>query len=211
MALANRNPGELKHLQESLNLLGFSPGRFDGVVDDGVLNAIRRFQESRGMAFTGDVDDALWGTISAQGDERRADPVFSDPKYLAFMRMSGVQDANIRNEIQARIDQANRETNRAAAGYETKKKEQTRNIGLDFEDRGLNLSGRRISSQAEASANVDYDRQMEEAARADALANANRKAEQDLARIAQDRAEEEIGARNRLAEKRGTQVYQAGA
>lgn len=211
MALATRNPGEIKHLQESLNLLGYSPGRFDGVADEGTRAAIRRFQQAHGMAATGEVDDALWGTISTQGDERRADPVFSDPKYLAFMRMSGVQDANIRNEIQARIDQANRETNRAAAGYEQKKKEQTRNIGLDYEDRGLYHSGSRGIQQSEASANIDYDRQMDEAARTDALMNANRSAEQDLARIAQERAEEEIGARNRLAEKRGSQTYQAGA
>lgn len=71
------------------------------------------------------------------------DPVASDPKYLAFLRMLGVQESNLRAEIQARIDQATRETNRAAAGFAQRKTEATRRIDLDFEDRGLFSSGAR--------------------------------------------------------------------
>ena len=139
-----------------------------------------------------------------------SDPVMTDPKFLAFLRMMGVDESNIRNEIQARLEQANRETNRAAAGFEQRKTEQTRNIGLDFEDRGLFGSGARVGHQAEASAKVDYDRQMEESARMDALAGQNRNSNQELNRLAQQRAEEELAARNRIAEKRGAQTFQAG-
>jgi peptidoglycan hydrolase-like protein with peptidoglycan-binding domain len=205
-------PEDIKQIQESLNLLGYNPGRFDGTFDDATRAAVKRFQDATGAngAGTGDLDDLTRWVIGEKGAERRADPVYSDPKYLAFMRMSGVDEANIRNEIQARIDQTNRETNRAAAGFAQRKTDQTRQIGLDFEDRGLFGSGGRMTQQADASAKIDYDRQMEEAARADALANANRSAEQDLAKIAQNRAEEELNARSRVAEKRGAQTYQAG-
>jgi len=124
--------------------------------------------------------------------------------------MFGVQESNLRGEIQARIDQATRETNRAAAGFEQRKQDETRQVGLDFEDRGLFASGARMRGQSDAAAKVDYQRQMEEAARSDALANENRRTENELAELAQRRAEEEIAARSRIAEKRGAQTYQAG-
>lgn len=151
-----------------------------------------------------------WEEITAALRQRQAqgpNPAMEDPAYQAFLRMSGVQTANIKNEIQARIEQTQRENNRAAAGYAQQKDEQTRNIGLDYEDRGFYSSGIRANKQGEAGAKLDYARQQEETARNDALANANRTAEGQIGQLGQQRAEEEIAARTRVTERRGKATY----
>lgn len=164
-----------------------------------------RDQNKQGTDSAGD-----WEEITAALRNRQAqgpNPAMEDPAYQAFLRMSGVQTANIKNEIQARIEQTQRENNRAAAGYAQQKDEQTRNIGLDYEDRGFYSSGARTGAQGTAAGKIDYARQQDETARNDALASANRTAEGNLAEIGQKRAEEEIAARTRVTAARGRSTY----
>lgn len=130
-----------------------------------------------------------------------------DPAFLAFLRMSGVSEANLRNEIIFRTEAAQRAVNRAAAGYEQQKAQAGRNIGLSFEDRGLGNSGEQFRQQGESAAGIDYNRQSNEAQSNDALSLANMQAQNSLAELAQKRVEEEMAARERVGAKRAQQTY----
>ncbi|HSF64263.1 MAG TPA: peptidoglycan-binding domain-containing protein, partial [Paracoccaceae bacterium] len=54
-------------IEQRLENLGFRPGTVDGVFDDRTRRAIRRFQDSRGMAETGYLDQASMVALLAGG------------------------------------------------------------------------------------------------------------------------------------------------
>jgi hypothetical protein len=173
--------------------------------------AMKTHLEGRGLPYgygtAGDAKEWEFLTATLRENEANPNPALTDPAYQAYLRQSGVQQATIKDEILARIDTANRERNRAAAGFQMQKDTTTKNIATDFEGRGLYSSGVRQSQQADASGKIDFQMQQEDAARNDALTEANRRAEQQLAELGQRKAEEEIAARNRVGEKRAKGAY----
>lgn len=200
------SPETVKQLQRWLGLP--ESGQWDGPTAD----ALEAFQTSKGwdadFGMTGNATD--WNTLTSALSLRAPEgpnPAMEDPQYAAFLRTSGVTTANIKNEILARIEQANSERNRSAAGYATKKDETMRNVGNEYESRGFYSSGIRQQEQAAEAGKLDYQMQMEDAARTDALQNANRGAQNQLAELGQRRAEEEIAARTRVNERRAKQTY----
>jgi hypothetical protein len=145
-----------------------------------------------------------WGYIQrAMG----ANPATQDAAYMAFLRQMGAEEANIKNEIQARVETSQRAVNRAAAGYSQQKKEATRNTALGYEDRGFTGGGIAAKAVDEAGAKVDYDRQQYESGETDAIQEANRKAQVQLSDLARQRTEQEFAARRRIGEGRAQQVY----
>jgi 6-phosphofructokinase len=136
----------------------------------------------------------------------QADPT-QDPAYAAYLRQFGIQNANIRNEIQARTEAVQRAINRNAAGFEQEKSNKTRDVALGYEERGFAGSGFQQQEQIRTGAEVDYRRQQSEAEQTDSLAGQNRAANNDLNELAQRRAEEEMQARTRIGQKRANQQY----
>jgi N-acetylmuramoyl-L-alanine amidase len=57
-------PGVVRNIQRRLGQLGYSTGGVDGVWGPGTKRAVERFQESRGLAVTGDLNPT---TITALG------------------------------------------------------------------------------------------------------------------------------------------------
>lgn len=210
LARLNASPDTVKQIQKWLALPE------TGQMDPDTANALENFQVSKGwnadFGMTGDANEwnQLTGSLSLRAPEG-PNPAMEDPAYAAFLRTSGVQTANIKNEILARISQAESEKNRAAAGYAVKKDEAVRDVGLAYEDRGFYNSGIRQKEQAAEAGKIDYSRQMEEAGRTDALANANRAAQGSLAELGQRRAEEETAARTRINKQRAQQTYNPAA
>jgi hypothetical protein len=210
MARLNASPETVRQMQKWLGMPE------SGVMDPETAAAIENFQVSKGwgadFGMTGNADE--WNQLTAglsQAASGAPNVAMEDPAYAAFVRMSGVQTSNIKNEIQARITAANSERNRAAAGYDKKADDTQREVGLDYEDRGFYNSGFRSSMQASKVGDVRYNQNLEEAARTDAMESANRHATQDLAELGQKRAEEEIAARSRINEKRAKQTYNPAA
>lgn len=206
----NSSPDTVKQLQKWLALPE------TGQMDPATAGALENFQSSKGwnadFGMTGDQTD--WNTLTSSLSLRAPEgpnPAMEDPAYAAFLRTSGVQTANIKNEILARIDQANSERNRSAAGYQVKKDESNRDIGLAYEDRGFYNSGVRQKEQAAESGKLDYQQNTEDASRTDALETANRAAQGSLADLGQRRAEEEIAARTRVNQTRSQQAYNPAA
>ncbi len=202
----NADPATTKALQRRLGLPE------TGVWDEGTDAAMAQFQTSQGRdvnwGLTGNANE--WEGLNAALAQRApedANPAMQDAAYAAYLRQMGVQQANIRNEIQARTEAVQRAINRNAAGYEQQKSEKTRDIALGYEDRGLSSSGARMQDQTKAAASVDYTRQQGEAEQTDALAAANRTAQGSLAELGQRRVEEERAARTRLGQSRAQQVF----
>lgn len=54
---------EVRYLQERLRALGFDPGPSDGVFGPKTADAVRRYQQSRGLAADGIVGPKTWGAI----------------------------------------------------------------------------------------------------------------------------------------------------
>jgi TonB family protein len=50
--------GSVRQIQDRLRAAGFDPGPPDGVVGPRTREALRKYQESRGLAVTGELDDA---------------------------------------------------------------------------------------------------------------------------------------------------------
>lgn len=210
LARLNASPDTVKQMQKWLALPE------TGQMDDGTAAALENFQASKGwdpnFGMSGDATD--WNTLTSSLSLRAPEgpnPAMEDPAYAAFLRTSGVQTSNIKNEILARIEQANSERNRAAAGYEVKKDESNRDVGLAYEDRGFYNSGIRQKEQATEAGKIDYQRNQEEAGRSDALESANRAAQGNLAELGQKRAEEELAARTRINKQRADQTYSPAA
>lgn len=205
MAYSDLDPGTIGAFQRMLGVPITSQW------DPATEGAMRTFLQTRGLeyGYGADGNAANWENLTGalRENEANPNPALTDPAYQAFLRQSGVQQQNLRDEILARIDQTNRERNRAAQGFQLQKDEGVKNVGLDFEGRGLYSSGTRRGAQGELVQKIDYTMQNEDAARTDALNEQNRRAEQQLAELGQRRAEEEIAARNRVAEKRAKNVY----
>jgi hypothetical protein len=122
----------------------------------------------------------------------------SDPAYLAFLRSSGVQESQTQAEAQRRISQLQRGLARRAPGYAEDSRLAQRNIGEDFEGRGLYDSGRRMTDQADAAAAVGR-RQAEDAAQTgDSISDTSVDAATTIARLRRDRAEQELQSRTRI-------------
>lgn len=58
-------PEVIQRAEEGLRLLGFDPGPVDGTLDDRARQAIRSFQQSNGIAATGELDQATYSAIHA--------------------------------------------------------------------------------------------------------------------------------------------------
>ena len=125
----------------------------------------------------------------------------ADPAYQAFLRSSGLHEAQLRDEIQYRIDSTNKQINRRAAGYEDQKSDATRDVGRGYDARGLYQSGARMADQADASADVDRQRLEAEATQRDSLEQQQRGLDAQINALARSRAEEEVAARGRAFEK----------
>lgn len=210
IARLNASPGTVKQIQKWLAIPE------TGAMDQETATALENFQTSKGwdanFGMTGDAAD--WNQLNSALSLRAPEgpnPAMEDPAYAAFLRTSGVQTANIKNEILARITQANSERNRSAAGYDVKRDESNRDIGLDYEDRGFYNSGFRTTKQAAEEGKITYGQNMEDAGRTDALESANRAAQGSLAELGQRRAEEETAARTRVNKQRADQVYNPAA
>lgn len=206
LARLSADPGTVKGIQRRLGLP--ETGRWDDMTD----SAFAQFQQGAGRdvnwGLTGNANE--WSGLDAALSQRAPEdvnPAMQDAAYAAYLRQMGIQQSNIRNEIQARTEAVQRAINRNAAGFEQQKAEGVRNTGLSWEDRGLYNSGLRQQEQGKVAAGVDYQRQQSETEQTDALAQANRQAQNSLSELAQKRAEEELNARTRIGQKRAQQVY----
>src|SRR5207247_1270090 len=47
----------VRHVQERLQTVGFNPGTIDGAMGPQTQQALRRFQNTKGLLATGDLDD----------------------------------------------------------------------------------------------------------------------------------------------------------
>ncbi len=54
-------------VQNALNQIGYGPVTADGMLNDGTVNAIRRFELDNGMAITGRIGDGLLNRLVAIG------------------------------------------------------------------------------------------------------------------------------------------------
>lgn len=121
-----------------------------------------------------------------------------DPAYLAFLRASGVQEAEASAEADTRISQLRRGLNRRAVGYQEDARLTNRAVGEDYENRGLYESGRRVSDQADAAAMIGRQRLDDEETTGDQISNTTNAAASTIARLRRQRAEEELNSRTRI-------------
>lgn len=149
-----------------------------------------------------------------------------DPAYQLFMRNSGAQESEIMDEIKYRTEQNSREINRRAAGFAAQKADAEANagvskqrVGADFADRGF---GSGNSARDQQFGNIDMQtqqqiggidqQQMEYTANSrDSLAGAVRSLGSDAASLYRKRADEELNARNRVAQRQLDTTYGSGS
>jgi hypothetical protein len=171
----------------------------------------------------------------AQQNFGALDPVpAQDPAYQLFMRNSGAQESEIMDEIKYRTEQNSREINRRAAGFAAQKadaeanatasKEQgAQKITQDFADRGFGgaatardqqlgtLTGNIDRSTQQQIGNIDQQQLEQTASSRDALAGAIRSLGSDAASLYRKRADEELAARNRIAQRQLETTYGTGS
>lgn len=149
-----------------------------------------------------------------------------DPAYQLFMRNSGAQESEIMDEIRYRTEQNSREINRRAAGFAAQKADaeasgavSKQKIGADFADRGF-ASGNTARDQQQGNVdqsvqqtigNIDQQQLEQTAGSRDALANAVRSLGSDAASLYRKRADEELNARNRVAQRQLETNYGTGS
>lgn len=151
------------------------------------------------------------------------DPVpAQDPAYQLFLRNSGAQESEILDEIKYRTEQNSREINRRAAGFAAQKADAETNagiskqrVGADFADRGFGsvntardqqMSNIDTATQQQIG-NIDQQQLEYTANSRDALASAVRSLGSDAASLYRKRADEELAARNRIAQRQLDTTY----
>jgi len=173
---------------------------------------------------------ALAPQLAAQEQTRaqfdQLDPVpAQDPAYQLFLRNSGAQESEIMDEIKYRTEQNSREINRRAAGFAAQKADAEANgavakqrIGADFADRGFasgntardTQQGYVDQSTQQQIGNIDQQQLEQTASSRDALAGAIRSLGSDAASLYRKRADEELAARNRVAQRQLDSTYGSG-
>jgi hypothetical protein len=156
-----------------------------------------------------------------------------DPAYQAFMRQAGAQESEILDEIRYRTEQNSREINRRAAGFAAQKEEVQQNtntaktqgaqkIQQDYADRGFGgassnkeqavntLTGNLDIQAQQQIGGVDQTQLEQTAGSRDALAEAARRLNSDANSLYRKRADEELAARNRVAQAALNRSYGSG-
>lgn len=126
------------------------------------------------------------------------DAIMADPQYQAYLRMAGLDEARLRDEIQFRTDQFHETINRRAAGFEEEKRLGNRGIGLEAEDRGLFQSGMRMRDQSDYTNDVDRRRLEFEAGQRNDLDDLLRRNQAEIEGLQLERSERELEARDRV-------------
>jgi peptidoglycan hydrolase-like protein with peptidoglycan-binding domain len=57
------DPGYIRDAQRQLQAAGFNPGGVTGTLDDGTREALRQFQQSKGLNVTGQLDSATQAAL----------------------------------------------------------------------------------------------------------------------------------------------------
>lgn len=149
-----------------------------------------------------------------------------DPAYQLFLRNSGAQESEILDEIRYRTEQNSREINRRAAGFAAQKADAEasgavakQRIGADFADRGFGSGNTARDTQQgyvdqstqQQIGNIDQQQLEQTASSRDALAGAIRSLGSDAASLYRKRADEELAARNRIAQRQLETTYGTGS
>ena len=61
---------QIRQSQETLNTLGYDAGTPDGTIGPHTRAAIRSYQETKGLGGSGELDDATWAALAAEGQSQ---------------------------------------------------------------------------------------------------------------------------------------------
>lgn len=197
------------------SLLGQTPGQTD--THDQYAALVSKLQERH----------AAFNTVP--------DPVpAQDPAFQAFMRSAGAQESEILDEIRYRTEQNSREINRRAAGFAAEKAEAEQNVGMqretgtrnirqDYADRGFGgassareqqlgqLNEQLNTGLQQRLGSIDEQQMNYNVTQRDALAEATRRLGSDAASLYRRRVDEELAARNRVAQRQLETTYSSNA
>ena len=130
-----------------------------------------------------------------------------DPAFLAFLRASGLDESEIRGEVDYRTAMIKRAAARQLPQFATALQRGQENISTDFENRGFLQSGARQVAQTNQASDVLTQQGDYLAGVQDNLSDINRTAMQKIAGLRRQGLEQNLDARSRVS-LRNPQNYQ---
>lgn len=127
-------------------------------------------------------------------------PLLADQSYSAFLRKMQFDESQIQSSLQAAQEAAQRRITGQAPIYNDQRQQSAEGINSGFEAR-QNRSGGRLRRLAEGRGRIDRNQQAFEQGIYDQKAKMERDSASQIASLRRSRAEQELGARDRLTQR----------
>ena len=166
--------------------------------------------DEEGLAYWSgrtDLDDAglrraiRGSALGASAAESPTAALMADQSYSAFLRKMQFNESQIQSSLQAAQEAAARRIQGQAGMYDKQREQSQRNVDQNFESRGMFRSGGRLKTAAEGRTAIDYQQTQFETGVQEEKARMEREAASSIADLRRQRAEEELGARDRLTQR----------
>lgn len=130
-------------------------------------------------------------------------PLLADQSYAAFMRKMQFDESQIQSSLQAAQEAAQRRITGQAGVYDQQRKQSEDGVNSSFEAR-QNRSGGRLVKINEGRTAIDRQQTEFKNNIGEASAQMERDAASSIADLRRERAEQELGARDRLTQRSAT-------
>jgi hypothetical protein len=149
-------------------------------------------------------DDALRLAIRNAGGKRGESvtaPLLADNQFSAWMRGQQMNESTIQSNLQAAQEAANRRIHGQAGIYDRQRKQSERSTNQGYESRGMYRSGGRLNKVHDNRLGIDLQQRQFEDGINESKAQMERDAGSKVGDIRRQRAEQELGARDRLTQR----------
>lgn len=126
--------------------------------------------------------------------------VSEDPRLAAFLRGQRLDENEINSSLQAARSLAKQRIEAQRPAYDLQRKQATSNVNREAESRGMFRSGGRLKSLNDRRSSIDLGQRQFESNVQTGLADTERSAASDIARLRRNRADEEAASRSRIAQ-----------
>jgi hypothetical protein len=128
------------------------------------------------------------------------EPLLADQGFAKFMRGQQFNESQIQSSLQAAQEAAARRISGQAGVYDQQRTDARRGTNQGYESRGMFRSGGRLGALHRGQTSIDRNQTTFESGIGEAKAQMERDAAQKIAGGRRQRAEEELGARDRLTQ-----------
>jgi len=127
--------------------------------------------------------------------------LLADQGFAAFMRKMQFDESTIQSSLQAAQEAAQRRITGQAGQYDYQRRASEEGVNQGFESRGMYRSGGRLGKVHEGRTNIDRAQTEFESGIHEATAKMETDAASSIANLRRERAEQELGARDRLTQR----------